>query len=153
MSKRFVFKRNLVPAVLWLLIALTGPCAMADDKPDEPDKTDASAVASSSQQYKEPIPFKKDSVVSGNTLARASMVLLFGVILAIAAAYGVRRFVYGNSPVPNTSRRIRILETKRLSAKTLLFLIEVDGNEFLLSQVGDSLVVLDKRQGTSSEQE
>lgn len=86
------------------------------------------------------IPFKTQSALDSGTLLRIGAVLLLCLGLALVAALLLRR--YTGVGATAGSGRLRLLESRRLSPRLTLFLVEVDGNTHLLAQCGDSVVLL-----------
>ncbi len=90
------------------------------------------------------IPFKRDSDISGGQLSRVVGVLLVVVALAAGTVYLLKKYVTGVDIGRNGGRRrIRLLESRRLTPRTALFLVEVDGKTLLLSQHGEKLVLIE----------
>lgn len=86
-----------------------------------------------------PIPYKREEDLAGQ-LVRVGVGLAVALGVAFAALYGYKRYL-GRHLAP-TGRRMRVVESLRLTPKTTLFLVEVDGKTLLISQVGETLVAL-----------
>jgi flagellar biogenesis protein FliO len=86
------------------------------------------------------IPFKTGSALDSGTLLRIGGVLVLCLGLALIAALLIRR--YTGVGVAAAGGRLRLLESRRLSPRLTLFLVEVDGSTHLLAQSGDSVVLL-----------
>lgn len=85
------------------------------------------------------IAYRQDSGF-GDELLRSGLVL--GVLAAVfvGATYLVRRLQLQR--VAGTSRRMKVLETLRLTPKSTVFLVEVDGRKVLIGQSGSGLTML-----------
>lgn len=89
------------------------------------------------------IPFKKEGEVSPSQLFRIAGAFLFVIALAVGGIYVLRKYLPGVEGRRNgEGKRVRLLEVRRLTPKTLLFLVEVDGKTLLLSQYGERLSVV-----------
>jgi flagellar biogenesis protein FliO len=85
------------------------------------------------------LPFKRTEEVASTTpLWR--VVLSFGVVVAIGfgAAYAVRRYIPASvGRAIGSAGRIEVLEVRRITPKLTVYLIQADGEKFLLTQSGD----------------
>ena len=97
--------------------------------------------SSSGARVAQPIAFRKD-----DGLGAMALDVGLGLAVAIAVAgvvlFLLRRHLRGARNA--SGRRLRLLETLRLTPKSALFLVEFDGRSVLLGQHGDSLTVLDR---------
>jgi flagellar biogenesis protein FliO len=107
---------------------------------------DAAAPTVSGARDEAKIPFKASSESDGAGMAvRVIGGFLFVALLAVASIYALKRFFpsfYVHST--GTAQHIRVIEIRRLTARTTLFLVELDGSRMLLAQSGDQLVNLHK---------
>lgn len=88
------------------------------------------------------IPYKQDEAVTGSFVAKAMFALVVLLGLAAGLLYVARRYML---PAPKTAASVgtlELIEMRRLSPKTVLFLVRVRNHEVLLAQHGDSLVVV-----------
>ena len=122
--------RSLLKLVCVVLLSLScfGSVAAADGaKAQQPSGTT--------------IPFRDDGKATEGGGAAALVVLLAFAAAAGAAVYLGRRFklipVAGES-----SGKIRVLESRRLDAKTTLYLVTAEDQTLLLGRCGESLVTL-----------
>ncbi|MBI3900270.1 MAG: flagellar biosynthetic protein FliO [Gammaproteobacteria bacterium] len=123
--------RALLAAVLLLLAV---PCLAAATSETPPPPT---AV--------EKIPFKRTQESTGGIAFRLAGGLVITVLIGIGAIYAMKRYlpsVYGQTHAPGGTSRIQVVETRRLTPKTTLYLVEVDGARLLLAQTGDSIATL-----------
>lgn len=88
-----------------------------------------------------PIPYKQDTDLAGQ-LARVGVGLVLALGVGVSALYGYRRY-FARYLAP-AGRRMRVVESLRLTPKTALFLVEVDGKTLLISQAGETLVALSR---------
>lgn len=89
------------------------------------------------------IPFKRSEESTTGLAWRIVGGLIVTVLVGVGAIYALKRFL------PTTYRamtpgdsRIQLLEVRRLTPKTTLFLIEVSGTRLLLAQSGDGITML-----------
>lgn len=100
-------------------------------------------------QSNNPIPFKKQEADTGADASRSFAVM--AVLLGVAGVglYLAKRYFPhfpGNLPLsikPNAQRRLKLLETLRLTPKATLFLVQFDDRTLLLAQSGDSLTLVE----------
>lgn len=113
---------------------LAGPAAArADETPARAATVPAPPPAA------QPIPYRRDESVGAMAL---DVVGVLGVSLAVGvgALVLLRRWLGRSQAAPG--RRLRVVETVRLTPKSALFLVELDRRTLLIGQQGDSLVVL-----------
>jgi flagellar biogenesis protein FliO len=90
-----------------------------------------------------PIPFKQSEQSAGGLALRVFGGLIVVALMGVGAVYVLKRYlptVY-RSAVTDTAR-IKLVEVRRLTPKTTLFLVELDGVSLLLGDSGDGLTVL-----------
>jgi flagellar biogenesis protein FliO len=80
----------------------------------------------------------KQTQTEGGLLLR----VVLGLTIVIAIGYGtvlvLKRYAPGIvGQTSDGTRKINLLETRRLTTRTALFLVEVEGTRFLLAQTGD----------------
>ena len=85
------------------------------------------------------IPYKQET-------SFADQLIAVGLALAVVAAIGAigiggYRYLTGARP-GSPARRLKVLETLRLSPRTVLFLVEFDRRTLLIGQHGDRLTLL-----------
>lgn len=85
------------------------------------------------------IPYKEDSSAA-DALWRAGLGLLGLGALALALVYGYKRLPRFAGPA--LSKRLKVVETLRLSPRTTLFLLEMDHKALLVSLSGQETRVL-----------
>lgn len=89
-----------------------------------------------------PIPYKKDDGLSGADVGKFLFAFIFVLMVAFAAVFALRKYMYGNLPLPKgESKNIYLVEAKRLSPKLMVFLVDVQGEKVLLAQCGDTVVL------------
>lgn len=98
---------------------------------------DAAAAAAETQGNAE-IPFKQASEVGSGTYLQVGLVLLLMLAVAGAVILLLKKLIVDKRMLRFSSSRIRLLEGRRISSKLSLYLVDVDGSEYLLSQAGDS---------------
>jgi len=89
------------------------------------------------------IPFKRSEDSSTFVVLRIAGALAITVLVGFAALYAMKRFLPSfYRPVLSDHARIHVREVRRLTPKTLLFLVEVDGTALLLAQSGEGVTLL-----------
>lgn len=107
---------------------MSGPASAADPVPPSPRNVQA-------------IPFKNVETVGTSTVLRTVAGLGVVLIVGIAAVYLLRRyFPAAHGYKSGASRKIDVLEIRRLAPRVTLFLIECEGRRLLLAQSGDRIV-------------
>jgi flagellar biogenesis protein FliO len=89
------------------------------------------------------LPFKQTTDAEGGMALRVIGGLVVVVLIGFGVIVALKRYVpsiYGHSAAG--AHRINVLETRRLTPKATLFLVEVDGTRLLLAQSGDRVVTL-----------
>ena len=94
------------------------------------------------------IPYKTEKKSFGGLALRTAIVFVFVIALVVAGLYILGRYFPGLTvnvrPIQGAqAQRLRVIEIKRLTPKTTLFVVEYDKKTLLLGQSGDSLVLLD----------
>lgn len=93
---------------------------------------------------KTPIPFKSQSEISGGVITKIVFVLIVLLMLAAIGLYLAKRLMLPAKNSLGGDRSIHVLEVRRLSPKTTMYLIGFENRRLLLAQTGDSTVVLDR---------
>ena len=121
--------RMLLAAVL--LFAAGAVLAQPASPPAAPPKAESPAV--------QPIPFRKDDDTGALALNVATG-LVVSIGLAVGVLFVLRRYLQKSQQAPG--KRLRVLETVRLTPKSALYLVEVDKRTLLIGQQGETLAVL-----------
>ena len=90
----------------------------------------------------EDIPFKQIDEVNSRTFLHVGAVLILVLAFGVLILWLMKKFIVEKSIGNFSDTRIKIVETKRLSTKLSVFLIRIDNQEYLLSQVGESTTML-----------
>lgn len=89
------------------------------------------------------IPFKREPNGTSAMLMRVVGGLVVVALLGLAAVYVIKRYFPSlYHPSFAGSNRIKLLEARRLTTRTTLFLIELDGMPLLLAQTSDRITLL-----------
>lgn len=91
------------------------------------------------------IPFKAENQSVGSDVFRVVLSLVVALGVGVGALYGVRRYLLKLRAVSADTRRVRTIETLRLTPRTTLFLIEFDERVLLLGQHGDAISVISEK--------
>lgn len=130
MNKAIIF-------VFFFLLPVTGYCATP------PDNAHESATPVKNQAIQRDIPYKRDDAITASLIARVVASLVLVLFMAAGIVYVLKRYLPGwRAGGLDKSNRISVLEIKRLTPKTLLFLIQVDGKTLLLAQSNDRVTTL-----------
>jgi flagellar biogenesis protein FliO len=104
----------------------------------------AQAANHSLAQGEQKIPYKPQSGPGTATLIAQTLLVLAGVIaLGFAGVYAMKRYLpFIAGYTEKGQRRVQVIETRRLTPRATLFLVELDDMIFLLGQSGDRIVNL-----------
>ena len=97
------------------------------------------------------IAYKQDSTVGvAGLLVRVGGGLLLMTMLAVATALLAKRYLPGIRGFSQDGKhRVQLLESRRITPKLTVFVIEFEGRRLLLAQSGDRLLELGTRAGTA----
>ncbi len=84
------------------------------------------------EMVEEPAPFTQQSITS--SMLKMVSALLGILLLLFFATWGIRRLQRGRFSQIQINRRIKILERRPLSPKSVLYLIEYDGKKVLIAE-------------------
>lgn len=130
-----------VAATVLCLLSLAGPplYAAADQAPVG-QKPGVVTFLSQTQ----PIPYKRDeSPGVGALLMRIGVGLLLVTALALGTVLFAKRYLPGLRGFSVDGKgRVQLLETRRITSKLTLFVIEFEGRALLVAQSGDRIVEL-----------
>ena len=96
------------------------------------------------------IPYKQENVLSTVSVGRFAFAGIFSLIVAIGVIYFMKRYYFGKDLIGVDRHKIRLLESRKITPKTFIFLIRYSGKDYLLAQVGDTLQVIDKTEADIS---
>jgi len=137
--------RNRVAAIVLGGLCLAGALALA---PGAHAQTAAQAPAAATLRPEPPrLAYKDDNAVGVGSLAlRLGGGLVLMATLAFAAALLAKRYLPGLRGYSlDGQSRIKLLESRRITPKLTLFVLEFEGRRLLLAQAGERLVELDGR--------
>jgi flagellar biogenesis protein FliO len=100
----------------------------------------AAADVSARAPAAESIPYRKAEGGDGAVLVRVIAGLAVVLVVGVAAIFLLRRYfpvAYGHAK--DGSRKIQLLETRRLTPRTTLFAVQFEGRRLLLAQSGDRI--------------
>ena len=128
-------------AMLWLVLTLMLT------------STGAGAVATPTEPANEQrIPFKRSEDTASGTVIRVLGGLAIAVLVGAGAVYLLKRYLPTTyRPGFTGSTHIKIVEARRLTPKTTLFLIEIEGVRLLVSQNGERIATLHTNPAINSE--
>ncbi len=105
----------------------------SQQQPSSPDQQPSNNVMPSEEMIEEPAPLMRQSITS--SMLKMITALLGILLLLVFVAWGVRRLQRGGSfSQIQINRRIKILERRPLSPKSVLYLIEYDGKRVLIAE-------------------
>lgn len=103
-----------------------------------------SADESVGARTEQKIPYKRtDESTAAGLALRIAGALVVTILVGIGVVYAMKRFlptIY--RPTASGDARIHVVEVRRLTAKTTLFLVHVDGTPLLLAQSGEGVSLL-----------
>jgi hypothetical protein len=118
----------LACAVLLFQVAIAEPAFAQESEP---------AV---DQAASEPIPFREDDVLGRGLLMRVLWVTLFGIVVALAATWFLRRFLHRSLPDHKDQASISLVSFRKLAPRISVFVIDIDGERFAVVDSGSSIV-------------
>ena len=126
-------RRLLGAAAFALAVTITPASAMQ-----------AEAASPHPAQVEQKIPYKPQSGPGTATLIAQTLLVLAGVIaLGFVGVYAMKRYLpFIAGYAEKGQRRVRVVETRRLTPRATLFLVELDDTIFLLGQSGDRITNL-----------
>jgi hypothetical protein len=80
------------------------------------------------------IPFKQDTASTAALAGRGLAVLALAALAAYGGALALKRLGLTRPGLPGLARRVRRLETLRLSRRSVLHVVEYRGEELLLAE-------------------
>lgn len=99
------------------------------------------------------IPFKADTSGGDQIVLKVFGSLVLVSVLGVAIIYLIKRYLpAGFQSVSNNERRLKLIEMLRLTPKTTLFLVELDGKTILIAQSPDNIVGLDSSHTNSAQE-
>lgn len=97
------------------------------------------------------IPFKSGDDTFGGGILRVLGSLVAVALLGVGAVYLLKRYLPSlYHPTFAGSSRIKVVEIRRLTPKTTLFLVELDGVRLLLGQHNDGITTLYEHRNASA---
>ena len=94
---------------------------------------------------KKPIPFKQDEASGPALAARGVAVLALAALAAYGGALVLKRSGLGAKTLPGKVRRVRLVESVRLSRRSVLHVVHYRGEELLLAESEQGLRLLSSR--------
>ncbi len=93
------------------------------------------------------IPFKQAEDVKASKALSIGAIFIFVIIVAVIAVAILKKFLVDKDIMKLASSRIKLVEAKRLSPKVSIFLVQVDGKEYLLTQSNSPTHVINHNSG------
>ena len=94
----------------------------------------------------EVIPFKDDNIVTEKKLIKVAIVSILGVLVAIVVLASLKKFLIKLPVATGVEDRVRLQNIKKLSPKLTLMIARVDDKEYLISQSGDRVTIVQHRE-------
>lgn len=116
------------PSMPHSVVAATSTSQQASSADQQPSND----VMPSEEMVEEPAPFTQQSIAS--SMMKMITALAGILLLLVFVAWGVRRLQRGRFSQIQINRRIKILERRPLSPKSVLYLIEYDGKRVLIAE-------------------
>lgn len=105
-----------------------------------PASAQENTQSASATTGEETIPFKHQAIPDRSIFSRIVLISIGAVGLIMAVSVGLKRALYKKGLVfVANDKRIKVLEVKRVAPKLTVFLLEVDGNDYLLAQCVDQI--------------
>ncbi len=104
----------------------------------QPPEPENSVVTAS-----EPIPFKQAPEPNGDTLHRVVWVALVAISIVIGVGIVLKRSLQNKGLIGSAvGKRILLSDTKRITPKVTVYLLNVDSQDYLMVQSGDQLQLI-----------
>lgn len=123
----------LVFASIQMIMLQSSMAAVATDELTESSKDSAQLI-----------PFKQDGSISTETASRFAVAVFVSLLVTILLIILLRRHYLGQGLSATDKHKIILLESKKLTPKSFVFLLRYAGNDYLLTQAGDNLRLIDK---------
>ncbi|MES9851122.1 MAG: hypothetical protein ABW170_04740 [Candidatus Thiodiazotropha sp. L084R] len=117
--------------------------SIENDHRNNVEKLNNSESISSEHDLSKGVPYRKDPVISGDTLTRVLAAIVIAIIIIIAVVYALKKFLFARDYLTIKDNRMQLLDIKRLSPRLTLFMVRVDDKTMVLAQSGDRLLTLD----------
>jgi flagellar biogenesis protein FliO len=89
------------------------------------------------------VPYRKESVIPPETLTRVLVVIVFSMLLVFAVVYLLKKYLITRNLLGRDEHRMQLIETRRLSQRSNLFMVRIDDKTMVLAQCGERLIALD----------
>ena len=86
-----------------------------------------------------PIPFKSTAVEGEGSIARTALGFMATVLALGISLHLLRKRIRPDGKGVPGARQVRLLETRRLTPRTTLFVVEFAGARYLIAESGQSL--------------
>lgn len=113
-----------------------------------PESTESSVI-----EPTQGLPLRTEGVIPQGTLIRVSIAIVIGLVLAIAVAYLMKRYLFARNPLGSSDHHMQLLEVKRLSPRLMLFRVRVHDKTIILAHSGEQLIELDPANAFETRQE
>lgn len=125
MNIRIIFRLFIFATLFFCTQAKADP-AIPQNPPEIPSAIEEQPLATP-EEHMEPVSYQGAFV--------KMMLTLFGlIVLIIISVWMLRRLSQGRMKQMNSGRAIKILERRPLSAKSILYVIEIHGKKMLVSE-------------------
>lgn len=89
-----------------------------------------------------PIPFKRESVAEEIDVSRIAMGTGVAILALAVSLYLLRRRLGTHAEGTSAAKQLRVLETRRLTPRSTLFVIEFAGSRYLVAESGQNIKCL-----------
>ncbi|MES9938912.1 MAG: hypothetical protein ABW104_03970 [Candidatus Thiodiazotropha sp. 6PLUC2] len=107
------------------------------------DKISKNESISSEHDSSQGVPYRKDSIISGETLTRLLIAIVIALLLIIVIVYALKKFLFARDYLSVKENRMQLLDVKRLSPRLTLFMVRIDDKTVVLAQSGEQLLTID----------
>jgi len=99
-------------------------------------------TAAFSADAQAPIPFKSVAAEGEGDIARTALAFMAALFAMGISLYLLRKRIRPDGKGAPDIRQLRLLETRRLTPRTTLFVVEFSGARYLIAESGQSLCCL-----------
>jgi hypothetical protein len=89
------------------------------------------------------IPYRDGEILGGDSIVRLALAVVIGVSFVVLATWGMRKIQHNLSGENGKTKKIRLIETRRITQKLTLMIIEVGNKTYVIAQNGENIVRID----------
>lgn len=75
------------------------------------------------------------------SISKLALLFLLVIIIAFIIAFLLKRFGYGEKKIFNDSSNIKVLSSKKISVKSTIHLVDIDGRQYLIVEKDNAICI------------